>query len=460
MQRFLSGQEKKYSLDSYISELKIAPAATLPDDQDWIIILMESLGFLSNRKGVCFGAACSAIEFMLTRDIKKFNQFSNLLYFIYKTSLDIAHKKLSENYADEFKLLETKDKKIEFFINLIKEEILIHFEKIPKIIQIEINAFLTSIELYHQAFMYPHLFSEDKLTPKGQNMLLTVPLVLSRNIEKLGGIEEAGYFHGYNYDLNESNEFLKRLQLHLEKKIIGTLSSLPSVGPVTLLLVNPNIEKYHAIAVAYDLITSMWTIIDIESLPAKILTEDKQISANIFESISLNNSLDFEMHVYITANDKHTLKRPIIEWCELESLKQTINAIKADRGTMRFYALEKLKEVAAESKNNTDLEKELDIFSQLEDRHERLRYNVKNKFISTDKFKKISATLNDGYRKYSVSNNLTQREMLIDKVINDLSTSSSRSCVNVCHFFYRSTVYIGNFIKNTTNIMNKKNKLF
>jgi hypothetical protein len=244
-------EEKKSAciIDSYLGELKKDSSSALPNNQDWPIILMESLGFRSDRNGICFGTSCSAIEFMMTGEIQIFNQFFYLFYYIYKNSSERARKSLDNEYNNEFKTIDTQEKRIEFYVDLVKKEVKDFFETLPKKIQIEINAFFNSIELYHQAFLYPHLFPKYKLTPRNQSILLAAPLVLYSKLEKLGGIQGIRSFHGYNYCLNELHKFFERLQLILDKKLTELNSSKPAIGSVTLQIINPNIKKYHAIAV-------------------------------------------------------------------------------------------------------------------------------------------------------------------------------------------------------------------
>lgn len=285
----------------------------LPVNQLWYIDPMQEYGVKANRGGVCYGVANEGIDAALVKGIPSFNErfylikkiidsiksdpsqtFSGIIENVRKKSIRLTGEAKAETLKEmehirKEALLEVEKKKD--LDNKEKEELL--NQLISQVIQdrvdikiskeltseermmLSIPGFFESVELYYQAWIYPHLFEEHK-KPHIQEPVLSSQLASSTKLDQLGGRAKVDSFSGI-YSQNEIEVYLESLRKTLEE------GQPPFTAPFAMLLRNAN----HAITIIYD--DKKWIFIDPNHLPSRIIDSNKKAASKILKAFFATN---------------------------------------------------------------------------------------------------------------------------------------------------------------------------
>lgn len=229
------------------------------DEGDWLISRMQSLGYQSNKGGVCFGFAYMGMQAILAEGL---DTFDDRLKKIQKIPLENFPQTIERHIKAEPG--EQKDEQIA-----------------------DIPAFFEGIELYLQPKLYPDLFAKNAAVII-QNALLSAPLVLPKKLADdaskggKGGISRIDDFSGI-YTLEALNKYFDSLS-----KVLGQFKQR-----VPLVLKSLD----HAITVTYD---KEWLLIDANQLPVQRIAP-KDIAARVMSAFeSTNNIVAFATSIYFT----------------------------------------------------------------------------------------------------------------------------------------------------------------
>lgn len=151
-----------------------------------LIQCMQKLGHKIESEGVCFGVAHMGMQAILAKDI---DTFDSRLEVIAGIEEDKIADKTKRSYQ----------------------------EKTNNLIQ-EIPAFFEGVALYHQPHLYPYLFKPGKAPTNQQQTMLVSPQVLSKALEKKGGICRAFIFSGMYTEGELKNYFDILVSVLLQNK--------------------------------------------------------------------------------------------------------------------------------------------------------------------------------------------------------------------------------------------------
>lgn len=214
----------------------------VPRGQMWFIEKMKACGYTSNAGGVCFGVANMGMQAILANDIETFD-------------------------------------------NRIKSIATIPTNKINHQIDKGITAFFEGVELYQQAYLYPHLF-EPVNSPSEQSTMLTAPIALSKALDEQGGI--VGNFTDYYgaYHKNDISEYFNILTSIMKQ----------ASHPVVLNIGGGD----HAITVGYVPSRNQWLFIDANQLPTQYTSDERvgEIAEKVLSALSKNDIAIFSTKIY------------------------------------------------------------------------------------------------------------------------------------------------------------------
>lgn len=230
---------------------------------------MRNMLYKANDQGICFGLAHMGMQAILSRDIARFDK-----------RLEEIRKIPSETFNSTIEEVMQQKKENERENKGGKQ--------ITNEIISEVPAFFDGIEIYHQAYLYPYLFEQRK-KPLTQNAMLASSLVLSKELEKKGGISKVDSFVG-TYTLTRLEDYFSGL----EKTADDMIPRLDE--PITLVL---NSVK-HTITVAYDAIEKQWLFIDAHNLPTQYVKNASEIANLVLPALSKNGVSTFSTSVFAT----------------------------------------------------------------------------------------------------------------------------------------------------------------
>lgn len=274
--------EKKFinkNIQSQISSL-------LPAYQDCLINAMKSLGYPSDKNGVCYGFSHMAMQALLTNEFDIFLQRLNLLGAV---------------SGINSKIEKIKEKKIN------GEELTPYDYRL-----LDAQAFLEGMELYQNSYRYGAVFGwpTEKQDWAGPGALLS-----PRKLDEESGISKVTTFTGI-YTQPELEKYFKALSESLKD----------SASPVAFILEN----RGHAISVGFVPGTPpLWQVVDINQ---KIQQTDDlhKVSEIVFEGLSgsLSNphsSVAFVTHAYCALPALAEVQKELMV-CESSDLWQEIHA--------------------------------------------------------------------------------------------------------------------------------------
>jgi ankyrin repeat protein len=198
----------------------------IPEGQDWLIERARILGYPA-RVGLCYGVAHMGVQAILTHDVAKFD---SRLREIAATAPNKLEHKIKQSYLGSEPTL--------------AEEIL---------------PFLDGVVLYQSPYKYTHLFESGK-APALQDGLSTSPLVMSKELKKLGGMRKFDISSGV-YSVDELKKYLQIVQKEVMTKNSRSLAMVLSNGP-------------HAITIGYDPDKLKYILIDANQLPSQYFTSE------------------------------------------------------------------------------------------------------------------------------------------------------------------------------------------
>lgn len=422
---------------SFIQPVIKKQKITFPQ-QDWLILMMEAFGYKSNRRGICYGVAHMGVSAMLIRDIQTFNERLAVMYRIYTESVAETTSEFKETPQDEA-TPEEKEAYQQQFIKSIKQTILKQFSKLSSKNQVDMLGFFDGVELFHQSFMYPHLFPKFKLRPTTQNASLTAPLVASISLSKLGGMVEINDMELNNFSIDELQKLLEDLSSSLDTKESNVTE------PVAFCLLNPNVHFYHAASIGYDPITHLWTMVNANQLPAESFSTANELAKQLFSALFLEKYPSLIISAWTSHSSKTILQQPLNDWKHqqlLNQLQKKIGAMRTGGTTERVQAIQKLKTIAKEEKSFDLLEKEVQNFYRLEEFEKRFKFYAEIEKTNLRMLNKAIDIHNRSYLEFKLAKNSNERLQVVKNNCETISQlllqSVARKSASKCSFLFQT----------------------
>lgn len=254
----------------------------LRQGQSWLIMKMWELNYRSDAAGICFGIANMAMQAILANDIDTFVQRLEII----QDTTDLAKAiKTAEKKRLSGAILTTTDLRI-----------------------LEVLPFFDGIELYLQAFEYPHLF-ETNACPKMQDTLKTAALTTSASVEQAGGIVHSGSFSSI-YTTNELKVLLKTLR--------ETITHDKLTSPMAIVLSSSE----HTITVNYHPVKKTWQLFDANHLAVTEIEQDDAMAHFISSAFCKTRSPKLALlgEVYTTRQQAASVHSSLMNWFRHPSL--------------------------------------------------------------------------------------------------------------------------------------------
>ncbi|MEO8400482.1 MAG: ankyrin repeat domain-containing protein [Gammaproteobacteria bacterium] len=252
---------------------------------------MQTLGYISDIEGVCYGLSHMAVQALLANDIDTFIKRLRII----KKNHSILRTK--EDWENHFRELDIKAANK----TITSEEL----------IDLEIRPFFDGIELYHLAHKHPEFFEKEK-RPHMQDAVLTAPLIYPINLEKQEEKREA-FAEILSFSGAYRHADLIKYFTSLRDIIEG--AKLDQPVPITLM------SAEHAITIGYIPEKNQWYFIDPGDLYLEP-TNDINISsiANaVINAFSQNDCAVFATKFYAAKKNKDQMKKVTMDWTSCEA---------------------------------------------------------------------------------------------------------------------------------------------
>lgn len=263
---------------------------TLPKGQKWFLSIMDILGYDFDAEGVCFGISYMAMQAILAEELDVFDDRLVRLFNIKLEELE-KYKKKSGTEAPQLGPLS------------------------------DIFAFLDGVNIYQEVYKLSELFEKDK-APLTQNALSSIPLTLSKKLEKQGGVDQITKFSGM-YNKNELENYFLNFSKIIENTTI--------TRPITFILNSQG----HAITLGYHPTKKIWSFTNANQLPSKYFTSNSDIAKNVISAFSKNEITTFTTEIYAIHTNKEdtlALDQYIKDWKKQPSMvaMHTVSSHKAN----------------------------------------------------------------------------------------------------------------------------------
>jgi len=295
----------------------------LHGEKDWLVERMQALEYRADPVGIRFAIAYMAGQACLGGELKAFNQRIKFLQSIpvaelpgkiEKTNQTIARLttearmealrelkevRVQQNQVGTLKATLTKAQK-KNLVSVVGEKVK---EKLAKLTReqkniLDIQPFLDGVELYHQAYLFPHLFAKN-MNPAGQQLSSFLPLLMSVKAKKQGEIAQAEKFSGI-YKKSQLLDLFKSLREIFEKMDFPTVMIIGGM--------------FHTLAVTFEPQSHLWTLVNASELPAQTFKKDEDLIRKIAAAFSESPVITLSIEIYVLKGHKKAIKEPLTKW--------------------------------------------------------------------------------------------------------------------------------------------------
>jgi len=263
--------------------------------QDLVIKPLMAMGYGNNEltpKGLCFGIHSTAMQAMLTGNMKSF----------------IERYELLEEYRDKAEELKKDINDVREKIKIRKEEILTPREKIL----LELPAFFEHVILLQQGIPSDLLEDQDKEYKNQQNLHLGLPRVVSHQLEE-EGVYQAGSPISGIYNATELHEFFTEFRKALNNEGIK--------NPVMLSMHGGS----HAITIGYHPEKNEWTFTDANlKRPISFVSTSEQDDRRLVGLVQIAlraDTIAMFANVLSTGKEKDNVAIAIEKWKKTDPMK-------------------------------------------------------------------------------------------------------------------------------------------
>ncbi len=288
----------------------------LVGEKDWLIERMRALGYRSDPLGVRFGVAYMGGQAILSGELEAFNLRLELLRRIPVADLAAKLEQMNQQLAkltNEARLeaLREVKEKLKDLSKSAKSRLLKRVaEKLQSKVAglaseerglLDIQPFLDGVELYHQAYLFPHLFAK-KINTSEQKISSFLPLLMSLKSKSQGEIVQVDKFSGI-YQNQELVTYFSGLRAALEK-------SPAFCSPLVVILSG----MFHTIAVGYEPRGKHWILINAAELPAQRIEGDAMLARKVSAAFSEGSLIALASEFYVAQDHKTVAKKQLRRW--------------------------------------------------------------------------------------------------------------------------------------------------
>jgi hypothetical protein len=256
-----------------------------PSRKDWLINLMQALGYEANEQGVCFGIASMGLQAMLASDVASFDARIQALRNAWSELSPLFNTTAATEKAKEA-LLNQLVKRLFNFNNKQHMDkyhspsgregwVESDHHKAKQQIKADILAFFDGIQLYQSPSLYLHLAAK-----ASQDVLSNSPLVMSKALEEKGKLFRIPLSVG-TYTQANLESYLDSLESQIVKD---------ATRPFAFMICSPD----HAIMLGYDPENkdNPWCLIDANQLPPRYFSssKEKDMAAMLYQAFDLNRN--------------------------------------------------------------------------------------------------------------------------------------------------------------------------
>lgn len=296
----------------------------LVGEKDWFIERMHALDYRSDPMGVRFGLAYMGGQAILSGELEAFNLRLELLRRIPVTDLVAKLEQMNQqlarltNEARLEALREVKEKLKDLsksaksrLLKRIAEKLKNKVERLPPEERgmLDVQPFLDGVELYHQAYIYPHLFAK-KMNTSEQKISSFLPLLMSLKSRSQGEIVQVDKFSGI-YKNQELVIYFSGLRAALEKS--------PAFPSSLVLILN---GMFHTIAIGYEPRGKHWILINAADLPAQRIADDETLARKVSAAFSEGSLITLASEIYVAQAHKAEAKRHLRFWHQASAWKK------------------------------------------------------------------------------------------------------------------------------------------
>jgi hypothetical protein len=297
----------------------------LVGEKDWFVERMQALDYRSDPIGIRFGMAYMGGQAILSGEIAAFNLRLALLRFIPVSDLALKIEEVNQLLAKltnearlealrqlrgergkgaQKKLLKdlskTEKRKL---VKRVAENLKAKVDKLPPEERglLDIQPFLDGVELYHQAYIYPHLFAK-KINTSEQKIGSFLPLLMAVKSQRQGEIIQVDKFSGI-YNNKQLREYFRSLSgalgrnSHFHSSMVVVLSGM-----------------FHTLAVGYDFKSKHWILVNPAELPAELIEDEEQLIEKVSAAFSHCPLLALASEIYVLKDRKNEAKKQLRQW--------------------------------------------------------------------------------------------------------------------------------------------------
>ncbi|WP_167554575.1 ankyrin repeat domain-containing protein [Legionella israelensis] len=262
-----------------------------------------------------------AMQAILSEDLDTFNKRLELIHQINPIEMSDQIKELRKKRKEMFRKIKEElgikgatwsneqDKQIQRMLE----------EKLSKEEQIKLSipAFVDGVHSYQSSQLYELMDSSGILTHT-QQILDKASVVLSRELEKAGGIKNAGHFTGI-YKEEELGQYFKSFE---------NLFSSSSINQPAVFILS---SSSHAVTVAYHPKVRKWIFIDANHLPAAYFSEVEEIAKAVMKAMgNISDKTALLTQIFTTGSASEQLTEIVHHWQKTEEWT-SIHKISSDK---------------------------------------------------------------------------------------------------------------------------------